>query len=270
MIERRATITELPVGDVHVSQDRLRVTSEAKVLALMQVISEGVFLGAITVRRSGKMNILIDGAHRLEAARRLGLETIRVDLLDCSASEARRLEVSGNITAGMTPIQDAIFLGVYQEEYEKLHPETKRGMAGALAKHGLQANNFSFAELVAETRQITPRQVQKIIAAGRSLSRIERVRLQSVEHRIPLNEIVKLGKIGDDDLREKAVDALAEGKPVSAVVAAAKGHEAPQKDPVEEAFQALMKAWARAPMAARRRFAHEAADDLTALEGGGE
>lgn len=252
------SITELAVADIVVQKDRLRPISEAKVAALMQVIEEGVFLGAITVRRVGKTNTLIDGAHRLEAMRRLGRETVRVDVLICNASEARQFEITGNITAGMTPLQDAIFLGVYQAEYEKLHPETKRGVAGALAKHGLQAANLQFADLIAETRQITPGQVVRIISAGRRLGLDERNALQAAQHRIAISEIEKLGKIGDAPLRSRAVASLLEGKSVTDAVRAAKaeanGEKPPVKDPVEGAFNALSKAWSRAPIAAKKRF----------------
>jgi ParB family transcriptional regulator, chromosome partitioning protein len=252
------SFTDLPIADIVVPADRLRPISEAKVAALMQVIEEGIFLGAVTVRRTGKVNTLIDGAHRLEAMRRLGRETIRADVLDCNAGEARRLEITGNITAGMTPLQDAIFLGVYQAEYEKLHPETKRGVAGALAKHGVQLPNPSFAELVAEARQITPRQVRRIITAGRNLSIEDRRALQVVPYKIAISEIEKLGKIGDQPLRARAVEALLDGKKVATAVKAAKAEangDAPAvKDPIEEAFIALAKAWARAPMAAKKRF----------------
>lgn len=268
------TFTDLPIAEITVPQDRLRPISEAKVAALMQVIGEGVFLGAITVRRAGKVNTLIDGGHRLEAMRRLGRETIRADVLDCSASEARQLEVTGNLTAGMTPIQDAIFLGVYQAEYEKLHPETKGGVAGALARHGVQTTNLTFAELVAETRQISPRQVQRIVAAGRSLTRDERDALQSVSHRIAISEIEKLGKIGDQPMRARAVEALLEGKKVAAAIRAAKaeesGLEGVVKDPVEEAFIALSKAWARAPMAAKKRFLMQYRSEVWEAQNKGE
>ncbi|MFP5479894.1 MAG: hypothetical protein ACLGIE_09430 [Alphaproteobacteria bacterium] len=144
-------------------------------------------------------------------------------------------------------------------------------MAGALARHGVQRANPHFAELVAETRQITPGQVRRIIAAGRSLTRDERDALQSVSHRIAISEIEKLGKIGDQPLRARAVEALLEGKKVAAAIRAAKAEESGldgvEKDPVEEAFIALSKAWARAPMAAKKRFVSEhygELDDMTA------
>jgi ParB family chromosome partitioning protein len=207
------------------------------------------------------VNTLIDGAHRLEAMTRLGRETIAVDVLECSAAEARQMEITGNLTAGMTPIQDAIFLGVYQQEYEKLHPETKRGVAGALAKQGVQGKNASFADLIAESRQITPRQVRNVIAAGRALTKAERDALQAVPHRIAMSEIEKLGKIGGEALRARAVGSLLAGKRVAdalrAEQAGGDGEAAPEAADdakVEAAFKALLQAWNRSPKVARRRF----------------
>jgi ParB family chromosome partitioning protein len=184
------------------------------------------------------------------------------------------LEVTGNLTAGMTPVQDAIFLGVYQAEYEKLHPETKGGVAGALAKNGLQRTNLSFAEVVAEQRQVSDRTIRRVIAAGRALTRQERDALQASPHRIAISEIEKLGKIGDQPLRARAVEALLEGKKVATAIKAAKaeanGEAPPVKDPVEEAFTALCKAWARAPMAAKRKFFHAHSKEIAEMEGHGE
>ena len=260
-VKKLPTFTALPVADITVPADRLRPISEAKVTALMQVIEAGVFLGAITVRRTGTVNTLIDGAHRLDAMTRLGRETIAVDVLECSAAEARQMEITGNLTAGMTPIQDAIFLGVYQQEYEKLHPETKRGVAGALAKQGVQGKNASFADLIAESRQITPRQVRNVIAAGRALTKAERDALQAVPHRIAMSEIEKLGKIGGEALRARAVGSLLAGKRVAdalrAEQAGGDGEAAPDAADdarVEAAFKALLQAWNRSPKVARRRF----------------
>lgn len=273
-VKKLPTFTALPVAEITVPETRLRPVSEAKVAALMQVIGAGVFLGAITVRRAGTVNTLIDGAHRLEAMTRLGRDTIAVDVLECTAAEARQMEITGNLTAGMTPIQDAIFLGVYQEEYEKLHPETKRGVAGALAKQGVQGKNSSFADLIAESRQITPRQVRNVIAAGRALTVAERAALQAVPHRIAISEIEKLGKIGEDGQRARAVGSLLAGKRVAdalrAEKAGAKDAEAADDAKVEAAFKALSTAWNRAPKAARRRFVDGIRAEIDAMADGSD
>jgi ParB family chromosome partitioning protein len=273
-VKKLPTFTALPVAEITVPETRLRPVSEAKVTALMQVIEAGVFLGAITVRRVGTVNTLIDGAHRLEAMTRLGRDTIAVDVLECTAAEARQMEITGNLTAGMTPIQDAIFLGVYQQEYEKLHPETKRGVAGGLARQGQQHASAHFAELVAETRQISPGQVRRVIAAGRALTVAERAALQAVPHRIAISEIEKLGKIGEDGQRARAVGSLLAGKRVAdalrAEKAGAKDAEAADDAKVEAAFKALSTAWNRAPMAARRRFVAGIRDGIDAMADGSD
>lgn len=276
-VKKLPTFTALEIGDITVPENRLRPVSEAKVTALMQVIGAGVFLGAVTVRRVGTVNTLIDGAHRLEAMKRLGRSTIAADVLECNATEARQMEITGNLTAGMTPIQDAIFLGVYQEEYEKLHPETKRGVAGALARHGVQRACAHFAELVAETRQITPSQVRKVIAAGRALTADERKRLQAVPYKIAISEIEKLGKIGEEGLRARAVGSLLAGKRVADALRAGKTGDDAKAAPetgddrkVEAAFKALTTAWNRSPMAARRRFVDGIRAGIDALLDGGD
>ena len=273
-VKKLPTFTALQIRIITVPETRLRPVSEAKVTALMQVIEAGVFLGAITVRRVGTENVLIDGAHRLEAMTRLGRDTIAVDVLECTAAEARQMEITGNLTAGMTPIQDAIFLGVYQAEYEKLHPETKRGVAGGLARQGQQRANIPFAELIAESRQITQSQVRKIVAAGRALTVAERAALQAVPHRIAISEIEKLGKIGEDGQRARAVGSLLAGKRVAdalrAEKAGAKDAEAADDAKVEAAFKALSTAWNRAPMAARRRFVEGIRAGIDALLDGSD
>jgi ParB family chromosome partitioning protein len=273
-VKKLPTFTALPVAEITVPETRLRPVSEAKVTALMQVIGAGVFLGAITVRRAGTVNTLIDGAHRLEAMARLGRDTIAVDVLECTAAEARQMEITGNLTAGMTPIQDAIFLGVYQQEYEKLHPETRRGVAGGLARQGQQHASAHFAELVAETRQISPGQVRRVIAAGRALTVAERAALQAVPHRIAISEIEKLGKIGEDGQRARAVGSLLAGKRVAdalrAEKAGAKDAEAADDAKVEAAFKALSTAWNRAPKAARRRFVDGIRAEIDAMADGSD
>ena len=52
---------------------------------------------------------------------------------------------------------------------------------------------------------------------------------------------------------------------IRAAKAEESGLEGVVKDPVEEAFIALSKAWARAPMAAKRKFVADRCDDLEGL-----
>ena len=275
------SFADLPVEAIVVPADRLRVLSEAKVAALMGLIDDGVFVGRITVRRAGKANTLIDGAHRLEAMRRLGRATIPVDVLECSLREARALEISGNLTAGMTPLQDAIFLAAWQKHYEAEHPEAAAGMAGALAKHGqrdsVQRANMrvaGFAALVAEARKITPQQVRKITAAARALSREEATVLQGATVKLPMADVMGLQKIVDPDERAHVIEALADGKKLAAARRAWATRNGPVEGPAEPApkpdLKALLSAWDRASLEARLAFLAARGDDLADLGEGGD
>jgi ParB family chromosome partitioning protein len=75
-----------------------------------------------------------------------------------------------------------------------------------------------------------------------------------------MNDLYEIAKISDEEERDAVVLRLSVGNAKSAaearrtLKAEAGGDETPAKDPVEEAFIALSKAWARAPMAAKKRF----------------
>lgn len=265
------TILELPVADIEVREDRLREVSEAKVLGLIELIELFGFTTPIEVRRAPKgRNILIDGAHRLEAAKRLGKETIPVRAFDVSDADARGREIGANLVAGMTPLQNAVFLASWKTYHEDLHPETKRGVAGALAKHGLQTTFNSFAEIAATNRGVAKRQIQKAIAAVKRLSDNEKRALDRAEKPVSLDDIVTIGKITDADQRAQVVLRLASGNARNAAKALAEvraetAAPAPAKDPVDEALKAGSTWWKRAPMAARRRWVADHEADLREL-----
>ena len=164
------TITTLPVDEIEIPE-RIREVSEAGVLGLMEVIELLGFTCPIHVRRERGRSILIDGAHRLEAMKRLGRAEIPVVCEECTAAEAALKEAAGNLAGQpMDALDDALFLAAWERAYEQVHPDTKRGVAGALAKHGLQTTNLSFAELVAAKRGLAVRSVQRICKAGAGLT----------------------------------------------------------------------------------------------------
>lgn len=265
------TITELSVAEITVGQ-RLRPFSEAEVLALVDLMAEFGQTTPIIVRRTKKGFVLVDGLHRLEATKRSGLETIPVRAYRMTDADAQLLETSQNLVGGLSPLDDAVFLAAWKRAHLAKHPETAQGVAGALARHGLQANSSSFAEIVAAKRAVGVRQVQKIIAAGEKLG-VDSARLRQAKNPITLKDLIDISKIGDVTERYSVVDALIGGTAKSAAearrtwAAKEKGEEPAVKDPVEAAFIALSKAWARAPMAAKRRFFHEHSKEIAEMEG---
>jgi ParB family chromosome partitioning protein len=268
------TIAELPIADITIG-DRLRPVSEATISALCQVIEEHGFTVPILVRKKRSGFVLIDGAHRLAAMQRRGAAIIPVCAVTCTDVEARALETTQNLAgASLSPLDDALFLAAYSAAYEELHPETRRGAAGAVARHGSASELNSFAEVIAEKRAVSVRQVQKIAAAGRKISRTEADLLRQAPRKVTLKDVEDIGKISDTEERSQVVLRLVGGNAKTAAQArrsllqeaGGDGSAASEKD---SHFLALMASWKRAPLAARRRFVVELQGEIEDLLEGG-
>jgi len=260
------------------ARNRLRPVSAAGVEALKASITEtGVMKDAIHVRKKkGGALVLIAGAHRLEAARQLGWTEIEAKVwTEVTDDWSKLMEIDDNLAgAEMGPLDTAVFLAERKRVYERLHPETKRGVAGALARHSATdiESVASFVTATAEKFGLSDRHVRRLVEAGQKLG-VDSARLRSAPRPITLKDLMEISKAGQPAERYAIIDALREGKAKSAAearrawAAAERGDEAPVKDPVEEAFIALTKAWARAPMAAKRRFMHEHSTEIAEMEG---
>lgn len=268
--------TKVAVADV-ITKDRLRPVSEAGVESLIASIRETMVMkDAIHVRKKKDSLILIAGGHRLEAARRLGWETIEAKVwTDVTDDWARLMEIDDNLAgAEMNALDTAVFLATRKAVYERLHPETRRGVAGAAARwDATEPSSVAFVAVTAEKFGLTDRQVRKIVAAGVKLGPDEIAKLRSAPRQVTLKDLTEIAKISQPTDRYDVVRALAEGSAKSASEAL-RGLKAPAaaavKDPVDEAFKGLLAAWHRAPMAARRRLVDELAPvlrELLAAEG---
>ncbi|MFN3973440.1 MAG: ParB N-terminal domain-containing protein [Gemmobacter sp.] len=266
------TIARVRVADVE-ERSRLRPVSEAGVTAIMASIAEvGVMKDAIHVRRrkDGRL-VLIAGAHRLESARRLGWDEVEAKVwTDVTDDWARLMEIDDNLAgAELTPLDTAVFLATRKEVYERLHPETKRGVAGALARwDATEPSSVAFVAATASKFGMSERQVYKIAAAGSRMRPDQAAMLRAAPRPVTLKDLIDIAKLADTGERYAVIDALAEGRAKSAAEArrvfraARDGTEPQPKDPVEEAFKALSTAWARAPMAAKKRFLLERAREV--------
>lgn len=261
MAEPVASITDLAVADI-ICRDRLRPVSEAGVAALIASIGElGVIKDAVHVRRKKDGTFhLMAGAHRLEAARRLGMATIPVKAWTCTDDWARLVEIDDNLAgAELTALDTALFLARRKEVYERLHPETLRGVAGARARWSDASELGSFASTTAEKLGITERQVQKIVAAGERLQPPDVQALRRAPRPVTLKDLTVIAGIESAPERYHVVGELGGGQARSAAEArrswaGRQGGAIAHKDPVEEDFKVLRTAWLRASKAARRRF----------------
>lgn len=272
----------VPLAEID-TRDRLRPVSEAGVESIIASIEEvGVMKDPVHLRRkkNGQL-VLIAGGHRVEAARRLGWTEVEAKVwVDVTDDWSRMMEIDDNLAgAELTPLDTAIFLARRKEVYERLHPEAKRGAIGNLASRGALTDIVSvssFAKVTAEKFGIDERHVRRLVAAGSKLSPRDLQLLRSAPQGVTLKDLSDLSKVGDAPARYDVVEAFAAGRAkkiseaIKARAAREAGIEPTVKDPVEEAFKALSAAWARAPMAAKRRFMHEHSDELAQLDGGGE
>lgn len=272
----------IPVAEVD-TRDRIRPFSEAGVESIIASIGEvGVMKDPIHVRRKkGGALVLIAGGHRLEAAKRLGWSEIEAKVwVDVTDDWSRMMEIDDNLAgAELNPLDTAIFLARRKEVYERLHPESKRGAVGNLASRGMLTANIavsSFARATAEKFGMSERKVFMLLAAGSRISPKDAELLRGAKQAASLTDLCHLSKVANSDERYDVVASFAAGevKKIADAIRARKraeaGVEPDVKDPVEAAFKALATAWARAPMAARRRFLHEQSDAIAAMEGYGE
>ncbi len=239
---RLMQIDRVPVADVQ-SKSRLRPVSEAGVASIIASIEEtGVMKDAIHVRQhKSKGLVLIAGAHRLEAARRLGWAEIEAKVwADVTDDWARLMEVDDNIAgAELNALDTAIFLAERKRIYERLHPETRHGVAGAVARwDATELGSVAFATATAEKFGLSDRQVRKIVAAGAKLDPRDVSLLRKAPRAVTLKDLVEISKIGETVERYDVVQALAEGRARSAAEArrlAAGGASVAVEDPVDRA-----------------------------------
>ncbi|AWI83040.1 chromosome partitioning protein ParB [Alloyangia pacifica] len=273
--EVQKTITELRVSDIVIG-DRLRPVSDAGVVAIIASIEElGVMKDPIHVRKvkhRGGEYVLLAGAHRLASAQRLGWETIKVTCWTCNDDFARLMEIDDNLAgAELTALDTAVFLAERKRLYEKLHPEAKRGAAGANARwDATEQSSVAFSTATAEKFGLSARQVRKIVAAGDCLAPDEVRKLRSAPRAVSLKDLQEIGKIGQPAERYHVVETLAAGGAKNAAKArklwkAEQGLAPEPPRPAEQEYMRLLDSWDRSRKSSRKLFLGERLDEVRAL-----
>ena len=237
---------------------RLRPVTDPGVDSLIASVRElGLLKDPIHVRAlKGGRYRLIAGAHRLEAVKRLNwhMVTCRVwSGIGVTDDWCRLMEIDDNLAgAEMDALDTAVFLAERKRVYLKLHPETAAGVAGAVARW--DANDIeSFASATAAKFGLSRRHVERLVQAGNAVLGEDAWRLRSAPTRPRLKDLLALAKASPKP-RDAAIAMFAIGGKIS------DGLKPPAKagkDPLEEAFNVLRKAWDHAPEAVRRRFVAE-------------
>lgn len=140
---------EIAIASIVVPKDRLWKTRPESVDLLADAILENGYITPIAVcaaDANGKY-ALIDGAHRLEAAKQLGREVIPATVFSGSKLQQRLLEIDSNlIRRNMTQLEEAVYLAERERIYNKLYPVAGHGgdrKSDQVAKFGTWSERFT-------------------------------------------------------------------------------------------------------------------------------
>jgi ParB family chromosome partitioning protein len=259
----------VPVSDIVIGT-RLRPVSESAVESLMASIRElGVIKDEVHLRQVGGKSPrleLIAGGHRVEAARRLEMETVPAKVWRCAPDWARLMEIDDNLAhAELDALELATFLAERKAVHEKLHPEARRG--GDRKSDVFQNQTAimavgSFARTVAQKRGMGERSVYRLLKIGQALNADQLRWLRAPQVSPSLADLEALSKEGDDHTRSQAIIRWSNGETKTLRDALKAGKSRAKTDPTDAAFQKLLAAWRRASPAARRRFLETEAETL--------
>lgn len=241
-----------------------RKIDEAAVRGLVDSIAEVGIINPIRVRPKrlyihgveGDGFEVIAGAHRLRAAKLLGLAEVPCIVVDDDDIDAEIAMIDENLSrAELSPADRASQTKRRKVLYLKKHPETAAGVAGAAARWSDANDNLSAASFSAETAARTKkseRSIQRDASRGESIAQdvLDRVAGTHLDSGAYLD---RLKGLPHDAQRARVERALAEP-------AAAPAKPAPalsDAEVIDKQFMAIVSAWNKAGPEARDRFKDE-------------
>ncbi|WP_323034560.1 ParB/RepB/Spo0J family partition protein [Pararhodobacter sp.] len=254
-------ILSIPLAQIDIPDDRLRQMDSDWADGLAQSLSVSGLQNPITVTIADKKgrHVLIAGLHRLTAATRLEWPEINAIIFTGSKLEQRLVEIDENlIRRELSPLDRASHLAERQRIYEELYPETKKGVAHAVARWGDVNEKFSFTSFtadVAEKLGLSQRMIQLSISRYTKIAPDVRAQIASTwiaDKGVELDALAKL----EPALQRKAVANMLNGeaKSVKAAAALLQGVRPVVSSNDDDEFDRLLTAWRRGGARARKRF----------------
>lgn len=264
------TIQTLPVSSIEV-EERLRIASPTAVASIVSSIHEvGSILQPLLVRRVKTGYRLMDGLHRLTAAKQVGLKEVPVKVSDCTNDQAIRIEVDANVAgAPLTALDMAVFLAAHKELYERENPETAQGKAGAHGRWNATdiMSVASFSANAAEVFGKGDRHIRRLISVGEKLSKEEIALLRHAPKRVQFKDLEHIAKCSEQSDRSAICAALGAGEAKSAkeVLDRRKLPGGAMRTPAEQQVDKLGDAFSRASKASKKQFVLLFRAELTQL-----
>lgn len=253
----------IPVADIDYGM-RLRAVDPAHAALIAENIRQTgrlrspVEVRKVKARKGQRPYCLIAGGHRLWAVGDiLGWREVEAFVFECSDDEAKLAEVDENLVRHeLNPLDRAVFLAERKDIWERLHPETKAGIAGGKARQGAATEIISFARDTAERCGITERTVQLAVSIARDLAPEARRRLAGTAFARKQSELLALAKLAPEH-QLRVLDLLLAEEPAARSVEAARRlvlNIRDRDDADEKDLARLLRAWGDASPAVRRGF----------------
>lgn len=202
-----------------------RTVDQAKVAELARSIEAlgGDLLQPIVVDEDD--NVLA-GAHRIEAFRLLGKDSIPARVVSLKGLKAELARLDENLVRNDgIALERAQALKRRKEIYEHLHPTTKAGHAGAEKKHRPANENISFARDTAAKTGKSDRSVQQYVEVAEKLSPEAAEIIRPTETAEKITELMELAKLPPKEQVKIAKKVAATGEAVAKVVKKEAGDE---------------------------------------------
>lgn len=215
---------------------------------------------AITQTLAGDW-MLVAGAHRLAAARLVGLKEIPVVIHEeLNGLQAKLIEIDENLLRHeLNPLDRAVFLAERKRIYEELHPETKNGAHGHNKGKNEKAT-LAFSKDAADRTGLSERAVKRSVQIATHLSPEIRKNLVGTDLAKNQSELLLLAK-QEPDAQVRIVELILDQKDgvksVKAAIERTSGKPKVVADTTQAEIKKLMDAWRHSGLTARRTFVRE-------------
>lgn len=185
-------IKSIKIDDILVADDRIREVDHDEALALSLTIETNGFNDPVSVYQTSngaRPYTLIDGAHRLHAARIAKMDSVWAAVLVLDGRDPKALEAEANLFRHMTKLDRALSIYAYRRAWEKVNGKIRTGPNGitdkmSLIAEGEQSDNMSvcptdavaglsskgFSAFVAERLGMNERGIERAVRIAGNLS----------------------------------------------------------------------------------------------------
>lgn len=201
---------KIRVDDIQVKAGRRELDTN-HVRELADSIKELGLLNPLTV---DKDNVLIAGLHRLEAVKLLEWPEVECTVSSLEGLRAELAEIDENFVRNdLSAIEYGEMLLRRKEIYETLHPETKAGVAQAVAMNKAKGNDVrckmpltskSFVQDTAEKLGVHPSTVKRQVQTAKNLTPETKEIIKDADTKITKKAALKLSRLEPEQQKEAA------------------------------------------------------------------